>query len=382
LVVTIREPPEEVSSVNSQMIAKPLCALVLIGSLFVQCAAADRKIGREAEPEESQVRRAVSPPGQPEKGPGSRDYPHARVDKHLEGEGEKGYWLFQPAKPIPKEAPVILFVHGSRAMNPRDYGGWIEHLVRRGNIVIYPVFSPASAWKEKREGNLLQLKRAIQGTKDAIAYLEQFGHIKLRLDKFAITGHSFGGGLTGQIAARAKASGLPEPKAVMPVQPGWKGKEEMDLAILAQVPSSALVLVVEADQDQFEDTRQGREMVRAMTGVPGDQKAFVVMQTDSNGDSTLISDHSAPLSPRDDYGVPFSRKTMRRRAMAAALTGMRDGETDALDYLGFWKFFDALCEAGFSGGKMDQVLGTEKEYAVGQWSDGTPVKPMKVIRKP
>ena len=40
--------------------------------------------------------------------------------------------------------------------------------MRRGNVVLYPVFSPENVWKEKREGNLVQMRRAIQATKEAI----------------------------------------------------------------------------------------------------------------------------------------------------------------------------------------------------------------------
>ena len=48
--------------------------------------------------------------------------------------------------------------------------------------------------------------------------------------------------------------------------------------------------------------------------------------------------------------------------------------TDALDWFGYWKTFDALMDTAFSG----------KPFAVdasmGAWSDGTPVAPLKVER--
>lgn len=352
---------------------------LLTGLALMNCASADR---RAAGAEKEMPARKPSPPAQPEKGPGSLDYPHAGVRKIKRDRGADGYWLFLPDDPVPKRAPVVLFLHGTRALNPYDYGGWIEHLVRRGNVVLYPIFESAGLWQAKKEGNLVQMERAIKATKEAIQDVEKTTSIELDLDRFAITGHSFGGGLTGQVAARAASAGLPVPRAAMPVQPGWKGKEKMPLEALAKIPATTLFLVVEGDTDQFEESRQGLEMVKAATAVPWDRKAFVRIFSDERSGVKLISDHAAPLSPRDDYGEPITHKKERRRALAAALTGMRDGEADALDYLGYWRLFDSLCQAAFSGEGIEAVVGSGRELSLGAWSDGTPVRPMKVIRDP
>ena len=66
------------------------------------------------------------------------NYPHKAV-KHTElGQGPRSYWLFEPADPTPDSAPVVVFNHGWFAVNPAVYGAWIEHLARRGRIVIAP----------------------------------------------------------------------------------------------------------------------------------------------------------------------------------------------------------------------------------------------------
>lgn len=72
----------------------------------------------------------ATPPSQPASGPGSSAYPHGRVTKELTGEGALASWLFEPEDPRPASAPVILFLHGYRGLNPKEYGGWIEHLVQ------------------------------------------------------------------------------------------------------------------------------------------------------------------------------------------------------------------------------------------------------------
>ena len=56
------------------------------------------------------------------------------------GGGVTGYWLFEPDDPKPVRAPLIVFNHGWSAMSPWVYGAWIDHMVRRGNIVVFPIY--------------------------------------------------------------------------------------------------------------------------------------------------------------------------------------------------------------------------------------------------
>ena len=56
---------------------------------------------------------------------------------------------------------------------------------------------------------------------------------------------------------------------------------------------------------------------------------------------------------------------------------------DALDYYGFWKLFDGLCNAAFYGKEIKYALGnTPEQRFMGRWSDGTPVKELVVTPKP
>ncbi len=349
---------------------------VILGAMMIQCAAAEKQPAT-GEGAQAPARRAgVRAPARPDRGPGSAAYPHGKTIQEQVGADEKGYWLFTPGSPVPGKAPVVLFLHGGRALNPYDYGGWIDHITRRGNIVIYPIFEPPSKWENMRDTNAAKIERALAATRDAIERLKKSGPVKPDLDRFAVTGHSFGGGLTPQIAARAAAAGLPPPRAIMPVQPGWFGKEEMPLAILEQVPESTLVLIIEGDRDQFQDTRQGRDIYRALKKVSS--KRFVVIRTDEHGETPLIADHAAPLSPDERIGVQLTDKNERRRDLVAKMTGMRHGEADPLDWLGFWRLFDSLCETAWAGGTIDQVIGGRAEVEMGSWSDGTAVRGLKV----
>jgi hypothetical protein len=56
---------------------------------------------------------------------------------------------------------------------------------------------------------------------------------------------------------------------------------------------------------------------------------------------------------------------------------------NAQDYYGYWRLFDALCDAAFYGKNREYALGnTEKQRFMGKWSDGKPVKELQVIENP
>ena len=56
---------------------------------------------------------------------------------------------------------------------------------------------------------------------------------------------------------------------------------------------------------------------------------------------------------------------------------------NAMDFYGTWKLFDALTDAAFNGRNREYALGnTPQQRFMGLWSDGVPVKELKVTDKP
>src|ERR1044072_8672256 len=157
----------------------------------------------------------ATPPLQPQTGPGGKQYLHAAVVKNRYGTGGEEYWIFEPDSPRPSTAPVIVLLHGWGGMNPLYHCAWIDHLVKRGNIVIYPRY----------QANLLTPIRdftpnTLTAIKDAVRRLKtEKGHVRPDLSKFATVGHSVGGLLAASVAALADESRLPRVRAVMFVEP-------------------------------------------------------------------------------------------------------------------------------------------------------------------
>ncbi len=340
------------------------------------------------------------PPEQPLSGPGGKSYLHSDVIKSVFEKGPEQFWIFEPAEPVPTTAPVIVFNHGWGGSNPRIYGAWIEHIVRRGNIVIFPTYQEPGKFRyhtEKVTGN------AIRAVKKAIGILnkqaESGDHPKPDLEKFAIVGHSAGGQITANMAALAAESGLPIPKAIMPVQPGksWSKipKIQLRLEDMAKIHPGTLLLTVTGDQDWIARDVDAKRIFYESTQVPLTDKDFLIQVSDDHGYPPLQASHFAPTAPNSKYdsGVKLKGNFLRwlirlkegggtKRIHRSKENDYPDLESDelklnALDYYGLWKLFDALCDAAFYGKNRQAALGgTAEQTFMGYWSDGTPVKPM------
>jgi pimeloyl-ACP methyl ester carboxylesterase len=310
----------------------------------------------------SRAQADVTAPLQPTSGPGSSNYSHASVTQHVYGEGALEYWLFEPASPKPQSAPVVIFSHGWTAMNPAPYGAWINHLVRRGNIVIYPryqarLLSPMSGF----------CYDAIRSVKNALLELETGNnHVHPQLDKVAAVGHSAGGQITAGIAASASAQGLPMIKAVMCVQPG-PGREarRIPLTDVKKLPASTLLLTVAGNEDTVVKDTDARRIINESVLVPPENKNLVIFASDYHGQPPLVANHLMPVAPSE----------IRSEMDAKARSVSSQHKANAMNFYGTWKLFDALENAAFYGKEREFCLGnTPQQRYMGKWSDGVPVK--------
>jgi len=289
-----------------------------------------------------------APPLQPENGPGGSDYSHAEVHQTAYGFGSQEFWIFEPAGPTPASAPLIVFNHGWSAMFPVFYKAWVEHLVKRGNIVLYPRYQ----WT-LTIGVRQATQNVIRSIQQAILILQD-GSVKPELDRFAIVGHSLGGGIVAELAVLAQDHDLPIPKAVMAVQPYLQRDTMMN--DFHEMPSTTLLLVVVGEDDTIAGDASAQVIFQTADRIPSSQKDYIIQVTDRYGYPDLVADHVAPLCAPDT------------------------GTIDALDYYSIWKLFDGLTDYAFYGINWQYALGnTPEQRYMGVWSDGTPVNEMVVI---
>lgn len=314
----------------------------------------------------------IHQPAQAPDGPGGAKPAHTSVIQHMCGDGATRYWLYEPDAPKPASAPVVIFIHGWTAMNPAIYGAWIDHIVKRGNIVIFPIY----------QATLLTppvdfTPNAIASVQDALARLQtEPDHVKPELDHLAAVGHSVGGLLVANLAALAKESALPQIKAVMSTEPGktntGNGRTFVPLADMSKIPSSTLLLAVTGDKDTLVKTDDALRIFHESTNITPGNKNYVYVRSDSHGVPALAATHLAPVAPDLAYNTangPTTRPVLRNAGVMI----------DALDYYAFWKLFDGLCDAAFYGTHREYALGNSPEQRfMGKWSDGRPVTELEV----
>jgi acetyl esterase/lipase len=338
----------------------PLFALALL----VVTAAATPPTGaaQEATPAATLATKP-QPPTQPTSGPGSSEAPFGSVtviEQIPPGQLRSDYWLFVPTDPLPGTTsagtllPLVIFVHGYTATSPDPYLAWVEHLVRRGAVVLYAEYqgstSDESAWRQ----NLLDDVRG------ALATLQREG-VPVDLTRVAVVGHSVGGVLAVDYAASAAGAGLPVPTAVMSVVPSCMTTEVACLgADLGTIPATTRVLLVtEADDPDSVGPPTVERIWTELGVVLPENRDAVQLVTDGHGPPALLAVHTQALA---DYGYD---------------------PPNAYDWYGTWKWLDALMGCAFEGALCDVALGnTPEQRYMGEWSDGVPVTEAVVTDDP
>lgn len=318
------------------------------------------------------------PPSQPLSGPGGAEYPHSGFTQQRTGRGGEACWVFIPDDPLPTEAPVTVFFHGWSGVHPVNYGQWIVHLVRKGHIVLYPVYQDSFLTPLPR-----MAENASRGLETALAGLEDQGPLRPRRDQVVLAGHSLGGYLALETARRGYRADRFEPRALALIQPGWGKMEGMDLETWRDIPRSALALVMVGDEDVHLPADQPRAIYGALAVLPEQNRNFIRMRSDRYGRPPLVADHSAPLSERTGVGHSLSPLQWLRRERGLRDLGLRRRRADTLDYYGHWKLLDALGSAALYGRDRAFALGnTPEQRFMGRWSDGVPVKELEIRSDP
>jgi pimeloyl-ACP methyl ester carboxylesterase len=279
----------------------------------------------------------------------------------------------------------VIFLHGWGGTNPLYYGAWIDHIVKRGNIVVFPRYQ--SSILTRREDFIPNTLEAI---KAALKQLQtEPGHVRPDLTRVATVGHSLGGVLSASVAALAKESNLPRVRAVMSVEPGLTREPALvPMADLKKIESDTLLLSIAGDRDTLVEDYDAKRIYYESSHVSAANKDFVRLVTDDRRFPSLIANHRAPTAPDKEYDngegdLTNPRSDRSSGGADSAADSPRNPAVNALDYYGTWKLFDALCDAAFYGKNREYALGnTPQQRFMGKWSDGVAVKELVVTDKP
>ncbi len=265
-----------------------------------------------------------------------------------QGVGARSYWLFEPATPPTDRAPVVVFLHGWMAVNPGIYGAWIEHLVARGQIVIFPRYQESWTTPPARF-----LPNTIAAIRDALDVLETApGRARPDRNRVAVIGHSAGGNLAvllaSAIAGSPDADDLPPMRAVLAVFPGEvrpaPGPDPITL------PPATRLVVLAGDRDIVVGDGRARSLFQLAAAVPSRHKRYVLLRSAPEGQpGGVTAEHFAPTAASDalDTGEGPLREAQRGRA-----------RVDALDRDVFWPVANITLKAAFANQPLDALDAT------------------------
>ena len=307
----------------------------------------------------------ITQPTQPLAGPGGANYNHQEVRFLDYAQDMEGYWLFEPEAPRPKQAHVIVFLHGYGAYNPMVYGEWIRHLVRKGNTVIFPRY---------QENMLLPLPtqfadNSAKAIKEALNVLTSENHVDPLTTHLTYVGHSFGGAIAANLATNYESFGLPKPAVAMLCSPGTGWVAMGQLESYENMPEDIKLLITVSEHDNVVGDEFGQRIFDE--AIHTKDRNLIRQFADRKGAPRLSAYHNETYSLRTEYDSGH-RSTSSIRAL-------RISKLDAMDFYGYWKWLDALMDCSRNNNNCEYALGnTPEQRQLGQWSDKTPIKEVKV----
>jgi dienelactone hydrolase len=343
---------------------------------------------------------AATPPAQPADGAGGVGDRKATVTKRLLGRGTASTYAFYAAGAAPETGrPVAIVLHGWGAVNPQSYGGWIDHLARQGWLILYPRFQEVN---RTRPADAPSIAESL--VKAALTEIAMDGEAKPDLGRVAMIGHLAGAPLAMDLAAAAKAQGLPVPKLIFAVMPGGiaSGPKSRGIALtdLSAIDPATLIVTMVGDKDTRAADLAAKRLLREASAVPLERKLFVRALSDDHGFPALTATLASPAGVDTAYDGgaikpgPEPKDATKdaakpppfRWSADMALSGEQQtlvsqinlARVDALDYLGFWKTFDLAAAAAFAGSDAAALKNNPRLADMERWSDGWPVKRLAV----
>jgi hypothetical protein len=242
-----------------------------------------------------------------------------------------------------------------------EYGLWIEHMVKKGYVVV---------WVQYDAGLVMPwnfAQNAITTWRDALRRLETAPHVRPAKDvsgqiKTAMVGHSAGGYLSAILAAKATRwwHNIPRPYAVVAVEPG--DKDLIPGEDFSRIDPATKLVLITGEEDSVVCTATATMIWNETPQISDDNKDFLLVQSDNRGEPEQIANHYFPNN-----------------------TGRNDtAAIDARDFYVTFKLSVGTFDCAFRGTNCTYALGNGSAVQIdmGKWSNGSAVTPMLWVEDP
>lgn len=276
---------------------------------------------------------------------------------------EDGFLLYLPLEECEDSTlNLVVFVHGFGALNPMVYGGWIEHLVTQGNAVLFPRYQ-MSIFSTSTDDFVPNTVAAIR---TAYGLVAQYGY-QLNDEYIDLIGHSYGGVIIGNIAATCDDHNIPAPRLALLCEPGAGPFSGAVLDSYDGIDNDILLAIIVGDEDHTVGQKLG--LIVYETAVNAENRILFWQYADENKEESIGASHYEPYSYDKRFDVGIENFTISRAEKVSSL--------DQVDHHGYWQIFDSLQgQVNFGKVAIDTQL-IEKLSDMGEWSDGTHVRPME-----
>ncbi len=309
-------------------------------------------------------------PVQPAMGPGGSHYAHSAIAFWQRGLSEGQYFVFEPDKPKPEKAGLVIFLHDWLASDPGYYMAWIRHMCRNGWVVLFPKYQ---GFGELEKTWFFHIARS---AKDYLMQNFKQNRVALDPEKFAIIGHGAGAVLGANLAAADSYFGLPRAKAIFLLMPHQKNIKLYDLSSISH---DAKMMIITGDRMDARNEETAREIFYAADRIKTRNKIYITVWSDFYGHPPMVADELSPFAPE----LPeYERLAIRHRYDFINLAKdkfhantLRTNPVDAFDWFVSFRLFDALLKNSFSAPDgLDPLKDSAELRFMGYWSDGRKLK--------
>lgn len=261
------------------------------------------------------------------------------------GSGEKRAYIFQPDADNLSKLPVVLFLHGWRGTNPKNFGALIDLMVRRGAVVIYPVYQEdgEKTSPQRIAGN------AAESIQAAFATLEKNQPQLIDKSKTLYWGFSMGASLSMRFALQSPALGLPKPTSMVLVGPGEphhvvRGAAAAPIAgDIESLPPTIPTFIITGNADSSIGVPTARAWSQRLCHLPSTHRKLLLLPSDGENGQRIAAGHGSPGAPDSRFDFPDATQAVPARIKANR--GFEESPSlNQLDFYGYWRVSMAMLD--------------------------------------